>query len=110
MLHICLQCIFSLSICLSVCVGRFKIQRFNSVSSQTSGSLLMLSAISIIIPTAAQHLGTSSDEVTDMLGQGLPLNKASCLPVDRYSPDLHLDLLGCAAKACSLAVLLPGLA
>jgi hypothetical protein len=40
------------------CCRRYKTQQFNSVASQTSGSLLLLAAISILIPTAAQQLGT----------------------------------------------------
>jgi Ca2+/H+ antiporter len=58
---------------------RYKIQHFNAVSSQTSGSLLLLSAIGIIIPTAAQRLGTTGDEegaaVLGMLAQGMAQDK-----------------------------------
>lgn len=49
------------------------------MSSQTSGSLLLLSAIGIIIPTAAQRLGTTADEegaaVLGLLGQGMAQDK-----------------------------------
>ncbi|WIA16600.1 hypothetical protein OEZ85_013267 [Tetradesmus obliquus] len=58
---------------------KYKIQHFNAVSSQTSGSLLLLSAIGIIIPTAAQRLGTTADEegaaVLGLLGQGMAQDK-----------------------------------
>lgn len=58
----------------------YKIQHFNAVASQTSGSLLLLSAISIIIPTAAQQLGTSGggpeqNGVLGMLGAGMGEDK-----------------------------------
>jgi Ca2+/H+ antiporter len=62
-----------------ICCRRYKIQHFNAVSSQTSGSLLLLSAIGIIIPTAAQRLGTTGDEeaagVLGMLAQGMAQDK-----------------------------------
>eukprot|EP00882_Tetradesmus_deserticola_P003936 GHRQ01004161.1.p1 GENE.GHRQ01004161.1~~GHRQ01004161.1.p1 ORF type:complete len:493 (+),score=204.99 GHRQ01004161.1:145-1479(+) len=58
---------------------KYKIQHFNAVSSQTSGSLLLLSAIGIIIPTAAQRLGTTGDEegaaLVGLLAQGMPQDK-----------------------------------
>lgn len=72
-----------------LCVARlpcsYKIQHFNAVASQTSGSLLLLSAIGIIIPTAAQQLGTGGGEtdaagVMGMLGAGMGGDKVSlCL-------------------------------
>eukprot|EP00878_Enallax_costatus_P001697 GHUV01001852.1.p1 GENE.GHUV01001852.1~~GHUV01001852.1.p1 ORF type:complete len:445 (+),score=115.57 GHUV01001852.1:219-1553(+) len=58
----------------------YKIQHFNAVASQTSGSLLLLSAISIIIPTAAQQLGTGGhvsegEGVLGMLAAGMSEDK-----------------------------------
>lgn len=40
---------------------RYKIVTFNSLASQASISLLLLSAISIVLPTAALHLSFSGD-------------------------------------------------
>jgi hypothetical protein len=42
--------------CLRILPPRFKTLRFNSLASQSSVSLLLLSAISIVLPTAALHL------------------------------------------------------
>lgn len=59
--------------------GRYKTQKFNSVASQTSGSLLLLAAISILIPTAAQQLGTGggpAEKALDaLIGAPMPLDK-----------------------------------
>jgi hypothetical protein len=57
------------------------------VSSQTSGSLLLLAAIGIIIPTAAQRLGTTADEeaataAVGMLAQGMAQDKARLCVVE----------------------------
>jgi hypothetical protein len=58
---------------------RYKTQQFNSVASQTSGSLLLLAAISILIPTAAQQLGTGggpAEKALDaLIGDPMPLDK-----------------------------------
>lgn len=64
----------------------YKIQHFNAVASQTSGSLLLLSAISIIIPTAAQQLGTGgggpdTTGLLGMLGAGMQEDKVRLGPV-----------------------------
>lgn len=60
---------------------RYKTQQFNSVASQTSGSLLLLSAISILIPTAAQQLGTGggpAEQALDaLIGAPMPLDKVT---------------------------------
>ena len=49
-----------LGFCFLVGGMRYKVQSFNAVASQVSGSLLFLTAISILMPTAAQQLGLSS--------------------------------------------------
>jgi hypothetical protein len=61
---------------------RYKTQSFNAVASQTNGSLLLLSAISILIPTAAQQLGTGGGDdsgpdvlLDGLLGGGMPHEK-----------------------------------
>lgn len=58
---------------------KYKTQQFNSVASQTSGSLLLLAAISILIPTAAQQLGTGggpAEKALDaLIGDPMPLDK-----------------------------------
>lgn len=60
---------------------RYKTQKFNSVASQTSGSLLLLAAISILIPTAAQQLGTgggpAESALNALVGDPMPLDKVS---------------------------------
>lgn len=63
---------------------RYKTQKFNSTASQTSGSLLLLAAISILIPTAAQQLGTGggpAEKALDaLIGDPMPLDKV-CMTV-----------------------------
>ena len=49
-----------LGFCFLVGGLRYKVQSFNAVASQVSGSLLFLTAISILMPTAAEQLGLSS--------------------------------------------------
>jgi Ca2+/H+ antiporter len=72
-----LQFIFIPTLFLAHC--RYKTQQFNSVASQTSGSLLLLAAISILIPTAAQQLGTGggpAEKALDaLIGDPMPLDK-----------------------------------
>eukprot|EP00775_Hariotina_reticulata_P009801 gene9801-9959_t len=55
----------------------YKVQHFNAVASQTSGSLLLLSAFGIIIPTAAERLGTGSVSIAaaDLFEQGMADDK-----------------------------------
>lgn len=49
--------------------ARFKVQNFNAVANQATSSLLFLSCISIVLPTAAMQLSLA-DEVTqtELLG------------------------------------------
>jgi calcium/proton exchanger cax len=44
---------------------RFKVQNFNAVANQATSSLLFLSCISIVLPTAAMSLSLA-DEVTQV--------------------------------------------
>lgn len=82
---------------------RFKIQKFNACNSDTSGSLLLLSAISILIPTAAQQLGTGGGQpeeaggITGMLAQGLGMDKARTPPHPSTPHNIprHLTVLLC---------------
>jgi len=50
------------------------------VASQTSGSLLLLSAIGVIIPTAAERLGTGSVSLAaaDLIAEGMADDKVMC--------------------------------
>jgi Ca2+:H+ antiporter len=45
--------------------ARFKVQNFNAVANQATSSLLFLSCISIVLPTAAMQLSYSG-EVTQV--------------------------------------------
>lgn len=49
--------------------ARFRVQNFNAVANQATSSLLFLSCISIVLPTAAMQLSLA-DEVTqtELLG------------------------------------------
>lgn len=41
--------------------ARFKVQSFNAVANQATSSLLFLSCISIVLPTAAMQLSVADD-------------------------------------------------
>lgn len=98
---------------LAGCVGmhcRYKTQKFNSVASQTSGSLLLLSAISILIPTAAQQLGTGggpAEAALDALvGAPMALDKVRSADMSR----VHVTSVHRRRDTCSLSALLRQLA
>jgi Ca2+:H+ antiporter len=75
----CAYCVCELAACLLLlaCAGccflfggaRYKVQNFNAVANQATSSLLFLSCISIVLPTAAMQLSLA-DEVSqsELLG------------------------------------------
>lgn len=72
---------------------KYSTQKFNSIASQTSGSLLLLAAISILIPTAAQQLGTG----------GGPAEKALDMMIDAPMP---LDKILLLSRLTAIALLI----
>lgn len=61
--------------CFTSCLARYKQQHFNEIATRASASLLFVSAIGIIIPTAAEHMQISQHMNGGTDSGGLPHDK-----------------------------------